>query len=338
MPTSRALAFAVLLTMPCSLWAQRSLLDQAETRVANAELDAARALLHRWRAAHPGAESEEVARYYLLTARLTSSADSAEDNYLTIAVTYPTARVAPEALLRLAQARLARGDSAQAIQYLERLHSDYPNSDQRTLGAVWLVRARSRTAAKAELCSLLRSVEPGTNPETVQYLKAELTRFCGSAAAAARTPARPPRAIRDTTTPTPPRVARDTSTRAQPRVARDTVARAQPRVAPDTSSRARPRAQPPRTPVAAPTAAGRVTIQVGAFRELSGAQSVKRQLERAGFTDIRLVRVPGNQLLRVRIGKFADRPAAAAVLAALARADISAVLVSDAHTETPVKQ
>jgi hypothetical protein len=50
------------------------------------------------------------------------------------------------------------------------------------------------------------------------------------------------------------------------------------------------------------------------------------------------VRVPGNQLIRVRIGKFADRPAAAAVLAALARADISAVLVSDAHTETSVKQ
>jgi hypothetical protein len=338
MRTSRALALAVLLTMPSALWAQRGPLDQVETRVANAELDAARALLHRWRTSHPGADPEDLARYHLLSARLTSSADTAEDNYLTIALTYPTARVAPEALLRLAQARLARGDSAQAIQYLERLLSDYPNSDPRTLGAVWLARARSSSAAKAELCSLLRGVEPGTNPETVQYLRAELTRFCGSAAAVARTAARPPRAIRDTTTPAPPRVVRDTSPRAQPRVARDTSARAQPRVVPDTSTRAQPRAQPPRTPAAAPAPAGRVTIQVGAFRELSGAQSVKRQLERAGFTNIRLVRVPGNQLIRVRIGKFADRPAAAAVLAALARADISAVLVSDAHTETSVKQ
>jgi DedD protein len=139
---------------------------------------------------------------------------------------------------------------------------------------------------------LLRGVEPGTNPETITYYKAEQTRYCGSAAA----------------------------TRPQPS-----------RSAPAATQTAPPK------PGGAPASTGRLTIQAGAFRELSGAQSVKQQLERAGFTDIRLVRVPGNQLIRVRIGRFADRAAAAQTLARLASADISAVLVSDAHTETPVK-
>ncbi len=312
MPTSRALALTLLLAVPSTLSAQRGVLDQAETRIANADLPGARALLERWRAEHPAAEPEDIARYHMLSARLTSDADAAEDQYLMIAVTYPTARVAPEALLRLAQARYARGDSAQALQYLERLIADYPNSDHRTLGAAWLVRARGRSANKAELCATVRGVEAGTNPETVQYFRTEVTRYCGTSAPAPRATAQQPRAIRDTTA------------RLQP--PRDTTAA--------VPSPTRPPRAAPATPA---TPAGRLTIQAGAFRELSGAQSVKRQLERAGFTDVRLVRVPGNQLIRVRIGKFADRAAASGVLARLARADISAVLVSDAHTETPVK-
>jgi cell division protein FtsN len=80
-----------------------------------------------------------------------------------------------------------------------------------------------------------------------------------------------------------------------------------------------------------------VAIQIGAYRELSGARAAQTELERAGFSDIRLVRVPGNTLIRVRIGKYSNRAAASAMLARLGAAKISAVLVNDANSETVVR-
>src|SRR5688500_15359202 len=100
---------------------QRTLLDEAETLLGAGELPEARVLLERWRRQNPTAprsEPEQQARYHLLSARLTTSADSAEEAYLTVAVNYSSSRYAPHALLRLAQARHARGDSQQAITYL----------------------------------------------------------------------------------------------------------------------------------------------------------------------------------------------------------------------------
>src|SRR5690606_16914309 len=52
-----------------------------------------------------------------------------------------------------------------------------------------------------------------------------------------------------------------------------------------------------------------LAIQIGAFRDINGARAMKQQLERAGFSDVRLVRVPGNTLIRVRIGNYQNRTA-----------------------------
>ena len=78
-------------------------------------------------------------------------------------------------------------------------------------------------------------------------------------------------------------------------------------------------------------------MQVGAFRDLEGARDVQAQLESAGFTDVRMVRVAGNNLIRVRIGRFVNRAGAADLLARLAARDISAVLVTDADKEEIVR-
>jgi cell division septation protein DedD len=277
--------------------AQRGLLDHAETRVTGGQFAEARDLLIRWRRENPTAArtgQEQQARYHLLVARVTTSADTAEYNYLTVAVDFPTARAAPEALLRLAQARAIRGDTAQATAYLERLLTDYPDSEIRPMAAVWLARLKAK-GQDAAVCSVIRSVNEGTNPETVQYFRSEQQRVCGSIATAPRTnPAPAPRAAAENRAPDKPAAAQPTAV------------------------------------------TGRVTIQVGAFRELSGARGVQRQLENAGFADVRLVRVPGNQLIRVRIGKYENRAAAAATLARLANANFSAVLVTDANVETRV--
>ena len=311
MRIDRALFSLMLVMLPGILSAQqtppRGLLEQAESRLGAGVFPEARDLLAQWRRENPNAartNQEQQARFHLLSARLITNADSAEDQYLTVAVNYPTTRSAPEALLRLAQARHARGDSQQATTYLERLLADYPESDQRAMAAVWLARIQPRSA---EMCTTLRGVQPGTNPEVIENLRNEIKRVCDNA---------------------PARVAVSEPPKAET-----------PKV--DTARRT---PAPVTTPVKEPTAVrtapqtGRVAIQAGAFRELTRARAVLNQLERAGFSDVRLVRVPGNNLIRVRIGRFENRAAAAPTLARLAERDISAVLVTDADTETRVQQ
>ena len=300
---------AALAMAPAPAFAQRGLLDHAEGRILGGQFGEARGLLDRWRRENPAAartDQEQQARYHLLAARLSTNADTAEYNYLTVAVDYPTARAAPEALLRLAQARHARGDTTQAASYLERLLADYPNSELRPLGAVWLARMKAKGQNSA-VCGVLRNVAPGTNPETIEYYKIEEKRVCGANIAAK--PAAQP------TAPAP-----------------------SPTVAPKSAPQPPPAGAASPKPEASPekTTSARVTIQVGAFRELNGARGVQKQLENAGFRDVRLVRVPGNQLIRVRIGKYDNRTAAADMLARLANANFSAVLVTDANVETRV--
>jgi len=305
MPIRRLTLIIAFLVLPAHLHAQRGLLDHAEARVTGGQFPDARGLLERWRRENPGAarsDVEQQARYLVLAARVTTNADSAEYNYLTVAVDYPTTRSAAEALLRLAQARATRGDTTQAISYLERLLADYPESELRPMGAVWLARLRAK-GQNAQMCEVMRGVKAGTNPETIEYFRNEQKRVCGGAVAANTTP---------------------TATRPEP------TERANPTTTPAPVSE-------PAAPIAEKTSTtGRVSIQIGAFREFSGARGVQRQLESAGFSDVRLVRVPGNQLIRVRIGKYENRAAAAAMLARLASANFSAVLVTDANTETRV--
>jgi cell division septation protein DedD len=296
---------AMLALNPSIAHAQLGLLDHAEARITGGEFSDARGLLDRWRRQNPGAsrtDQEQMARYLLLSGRVTTNADSAEYNYLTVAVDYPTARVAPEALLRLAQARYTRGDTTQAVSYLERLIADYPSSEHRPIGAFWLARVKAK-GPSAAVCETMRNIGPGTNPETIEYFKKEQTRVCGGAVANVK----------------PPSPARPAPGRITPAPKADTALTPKSIVASEKT-----------------TSPGRVSIQVGAFREFSGARGVQRQLENAGFTDVRLVRVPGNQLIRVRIGKFENRAAAAATLSRLASANYSAVLVTDANSETRV--
>jgi cell division protein FtsN len=298
-----------MLLLPANASAQRGLLDEAEALITAGVLPDARQALQRWRRENPTAartDEENQARFHVLTARVNADAQVAEDHYLTVAVNYPTTRVAPEALLRLGQARHARGDSQHAVAYLERVMADYPESELRAMAAIWLARVQTGTASKRELCNVLRSVETGSNPETIQHMKNEQIRACGSAqvVTTARKPAAP-RSVRTDTIRAPAKV--------------------------DTA------VIEPAEPASVSTGKSTIAIQVGAYRELSRARAAKLELERAGFTGARLVRVPGNTLIRVRIGKFNNRAAASALLARLGAANLSAVLVNDTESETAVR-
>lgn len=116
-----------------------------------------------------------------------------------------------------------------------------------------------------------------------------------------------------------------------------------------TRSRNAPNTTAPSSTLPNPTAAAattprtsakrmRVAIQIAAFRERSGARAVARQVEQAGFADVRLVTVPDNSLLRVRVGKFESGAQALPIVTRLKAAGFSAVIVSDAEREQQMRE
>ena len=80
---------------------------------------------------------------------------------------------------------------------------------------------------------------------------------------------------------------------------------------------------------------GLFAVQVGAFRSLDRALSVSRQLRAAGFQP-RVVRTPGNDLARVRVGRFTLREDTAALILELETRGFEVTLAMDAESEERV--
>lgn len=79
-------------------------------------------------------------------------------------------------------------------------------------------------------------------------------------------------------------------------------------------------------------ATGEYSVQAGAFRYRQSAVDLMEALREAGHQP-RLVRVPRNDLLRVRIGRFETSEDAESLVTELRDADFDAVVVSDADEE-----
>lgn len=73
-------------------------------------------------------------------ASLASNAAAAESDYKHIVVDYPLAPQAEEALLRLAQLELSRGDRESALIHLQRISRDYPRSKSLARANYWTAR------------------------------------------------------------------------------------------------------------------------------------------------------------------------------------------------------
>lgn len=79
---------------------------------------------------------------------------------------------------------------------------------------------------------------------------------------------------------------------------------------------------------------GSFAVQAGAFAERARADELAGRLRQAGF-EPRLAIVEGSDLVRVRIGRFADASGATRVHDALVEAGFDAMVVRDAARETP---
>ena len=112
---------------------------RAQTLVSDGNGAAGRALIDSVIAATP-----TTARLYpealFWRASLASNAADAESDYKHIVVDYPLAPQAEDALLRLAQLELARGDRDGALIHLQRISRDYPRSKSLARASYWTAR------------------------------------------------------------------------------------------------------------------------------------------------------------------------------------------------------
>ncbi|MBV9879138.1 MAG: SPOR domain-containing protein [Gemmatirosa sp.] len=227
-------------------------------------------------AAVPGTPGYAEALYWRAT--LAERAADGERDYRQLAVEYPASPRAADALVRLAQLDLARGQPATARDHLTRLLRDHTDAPTRARAHYWLARASLDAGDARGACGALNEAAGETEPG------GELARQVV--------------ALRG-------RVPRCTLTVAVGGQAAVGVQRAAP-AAPIDSTRSAP-------PVPRPSSAGRFTVQVSAYDSRPGAEALAARLVKRGF-EARVTSggTPDTPPFRVRIGRYATRAEAIA--------------------------
>jgi tetratricopeptide (TPR) repeat protein len=286
-------------------------LDAVDSLVARGSPAEARVRLEEWwKSTAGGARSNPnlQARALFLRARLNTDPLAAQDDYLALALGHPTAAQTPAALLYLGQGLFALGEQPRAATYLERLSRDYPASPLRPTALLWLARVRMAAEQPNAACASVREGSAASHdPDLAALFRAEEARACALAASGIVDKPHP-------TVATPPQHER--------------VSAAQPATSPTTRNG---QAESSR---ATPAANLRFALQVGAFRQPSGAAALAARLRKAGF-EPRIIFLPGNTLHRVRIGAFQTAAETAALARSVRAAGFEGVVVSDAASERP---
>lgn len=223
-------------------------LDDVEQLARDGRTQEARAMLAAWwKELGAKASRRDTQRGLWLRGQLTTEAEQAALDFRRLVVEYPGGPFSDLALLRLAQAAHAAGDSAAAADQVAQLVREYPSSPVRRDAEAWLATA-------------------------------------GPVPAPAAVPARA-----------------------------------------DTAGAAADSAPP----------VGEFAIQLGAFSTMERAAALLAEVTKAGFEG-RLVRVPGSDLVRVRVGTFGTAEGADAVLWQLRDRGFTSTVSRDAHREEPV--
>jgi cell division septation protein DedD len=313
-----------------------SAIQRAQTLVAQGHTEQGRALVDSVLATTPPGSGAYASALYA-RASLATNADSAEDDYRRITVDYATSPRASDALLRLAQLELARGDRVQAADHLARLTREQLSGQSgityaRTELQVGLAYFDLQDLAHA--CAALvgaRAAAPTTDVElrnridyNVQRCPRAALEPPGAAPAASMSP--PPAAAAA--------IARDSAHRAAGRAARSKADSATSPAAPAhaaTPAAKRPKASvppaaspspaaPAAAPSPSPTTSGArhlapaFTVQVAAYPTRAAAESLAAHLRERGYQS----RVFGGAApFRVRVGRYATEAAADTVERAL---------------------
>ena len=254
-------------------------------------------------------------------ASLASNAADAESDYKHIVVDYPLAPQAEDALLRLAQLELARGDRDGALAHLQRIPRDYPRSKSLARASYWTARVLFEKNDVPNACAANASAMSQATSDEIE-LRNQI-QYQGQrcpAAATASVPASPP-AIVPTVAAEPPSVTAPLATTPpatsppprEEKVQPPTEARgATPSIV--IPMKASPSPSPSPSPTPTPAKVGSTSeysVQVAAYTHRSDAEKLSRTLITRGYQ----ARVDGNVApFRVRIGLYATENDAEAAL------------------------
>jgi cell division protein FtsN len=285
---------------------------RAQKMAAEGQGDAARALVqHELDAAAAGSPRYVDALYW--RAVVASTAADAERDLRRIIIEFPLSARNEDALLRLAQLEMTRGDNDQALTHLQRLVLDHPESPSRARASFWMARVyfdkNQTTPACRSLADAARHTAAG-QVEQRNQIDFWMQRCQGvdtSAVAAAS-------ASRDSA-PAPAPSSQPTVAAAPP-----PAPTSPPAPAPSAVSSSRPRAP-------ASTGRAQYTVQVAAYATRDQAEALRKSLAARGVT----ARIVGaTKPYRVRVGRFGSRTEAEAVAKSLKAKDIT-VYVTEAE-------
>jgi cell division septation protein DedD len=250
-------------------------------------------------------------------ASLASNAADAESDYKHIVVDYPLAPQAEDALLRLAQLELARGDREGALIHLQRIPRDYPRSKSLARASYWTARVLfekndipKACAANANALSLAGDSEIELRNQ-IQY-QGQRCPSTGVAVVGASPAPSSTNAAAPPTGASPPGVEKGTVadtalTTAPPRATPPDERLKPPAEANDTKpSMIDPEKSPatvrPTVESSAVSRSGGYSVQVAAYNRKPEAEKLASTLTRRGFQ----ARVDGEVApFRVRIGRYA---------------------------------
>ncbi|HUQ99943.1 MAG TPA: SPOR domain-containing protein [Gemmatimonadaceae bacterium] len=275
-------------------------------------------------------------------ASLAASAADAESDYKHLVVDYPLAPEAEDALLRLAQLELARGDRDGALAHLQRIPRDYPHSKSLSRASYWTARVLfekndipGACTANASALSQITTDEIELQNQ-IQYQGQRCVAYNASKTATP-VPAVIPATTPATTTSVPSGKSAASSTSST--VAAVPPAAATAQTEPDVQVADRPVAKPESTrtsvsepdrrqplppptagpvkptnaPANKPVSSGGATfsVQVAAYNKKAEAQKLTASLVKRGYD----ARVDGQDApFRVRIGRYVTSQEAEAAL------------------------
>jgi cell division septation protein DedD len=286
--------------------------------VNDGEGDAGRAVLDSMvRVARPG--SLEMAEALYWRATVAASAAEAEQDYKRVILDHPLSSRVPDALLRLAQLELARGDRENAIRRLLRLDIEYPGYPGRARTSYWLARAYLDQDDTARGCNSVAEARGRAAQNDVELRNQIdfLALRCPppSVASAAPSPGggtqQPPFPAQPPGTGTQATAPPQQSGQVEPAPEASTAPEPPPVVTEHAPAPAPPAAGPPPSAPAASSGSGVWSVQVAAFNTRAQANTLAQRLRDRGHQS----RVDGMQApFRVRIGRYPTRAAAASAL------------------------
>lgn len=246
-------------------------------------------------------------------AMIAGSGDEARRDYLRIAVDYSSSPRAEDALLRLAQMELARGDRTAAKRFLERLALEHPAGPSRAQGAYWMGRVLIDEGALLPACASLSEAKARVEPSDVE-LANQITYYSQPCAAAQRAAQHAADSVRADSIDKVMRAAKaDSIARA------DSVAKAE--AAKKKSLKPEAGGRKPKTPE--PAKGYGWSAQVAAYDAPDDARRLAKRLTDRGYE----ARMTNEKPYRVRIGRYAKRDEAVALVQKLKDAKITAFVV-----------